>query len=91
MFDFVFESKRGKRERNAARASAISRERTRFPCVETAFARVFFSEAPALCSRARKEEGILKQPDGDERDVCQSDRKARGKRVFSFFCRKGDE
>ena len=42
MFDFVFESKRGKRERNAARASAISRERTRFPCVETAFARVFF-------------------------------------------------
>ena len=54
MFDFVFESKRGKRERNAARASAISRERTRFPCVETAFARVFFSEAPALCSRARK-------------------------------------
>ena len=54
MFDFVFESKRGKRERNAARASAISRERTRFPCVETAFARVFFSEAPALCSRTRK-------------------------------------
>jgi len=32
----------------------FSRERTRFPCVETAFARVFFSEAPALCSRARK-------------------------------------
>ena len=52
VFDFVFESKRGKRERNAACASAISRERTRFPCVETAFARVFFSEAPALCSRA---------------------------------------
>ena len=38
----LFLRARGKRERDAACASAFSRERSSFPRIETAFARVFF-------------------------------------------------
>lgn len=56
----LFLRARGKRERDAACASAFSRERSSFPCIETAFARVFFSEAPAfVCVLARVRRGNI--------------------------------
>ena len=42
VFLILFLRARGKRERDAACASAFSRERSSFPRIETAFARVFF-------------------------------------------------
>jgi len=84
----LFLRARGKRERDAACASAFSRERSSFPCIETAFARVFFfgSAGFCLCSRARKKREYWNNPMVmREIDICQNDRKARGKRVFFLF------
>lgn len=88
----LFLRARGKRERDAACASAFSRERSSFPCIETAFARVFFfgSAGFCLCSRARKKREYWNNP-MVMREMSVKATEKREERVFSFFCRKGDE